>query len=306
VLDLNLVAVELDGRLRRALGEHVELETRFAPELASVEADPGRVEQVLVSLALNARDAMPMGGRLLIETANVELDDAFGEVPIGAYVRLTVSDTGSGMTPEVAARAFEPFFTTKAKSEGTGLGLATVYGIVVEAGGKIGLYSDPGVGTTVQVHLPASSSPTAPSPSRAASAAGQPARGETVLVVDDEESVRLVTERILVGAGYTVMAATTGGVALEAVGRVEQPIDLLLTDVVMPEMLGPQLVERATRLRPALRVLYMSGYIHQAVTQLGIENPEELLFVEKPFTADQLLARVRQALDAEPTQDAAP
>ena len=158
VLDLNLVVAELDGRLRQALGEHVELETRFAPELASVEADPGRVEQVLVSLAVNARDAMPMGGRLLIETANVELDDAFGEVPAGAYVRLTVSDTGSGMTPEVAARAFEPFFSTKAKSEGTGLGLATVHGIVVEAGGKVGLYSDPGVGTTVKVHLPACSS----------------------------------------------------------------------------------------------------------------------------------------------------
>jgi PAS domain S-box-containing protein len=307
-LDLNLVVAELEGQLRRTVGERVALETRFAPELASVKADPGQVEQVLVSLAVNARDAMPMGGRLLIETENVELDGLFGELPAGAYVRLTVSDTGSGMTPEVAARAFEPFFSTKAKSEGAGLGLATVHGIVVEAGGNIGLSSDPGVGTTVKVHLPASSSPTSQSSSPAASAAGQPGRGETVLVVDDEESVRRVTERILVRAGYDVMIAATGGLALEAVGSDAQPIDLLLTDVVMPEMRGPQLVERATRIRPALRVLYMSGYIHQAVTQLGIEHPEELLFVEKPFTADQLLARVRQALDAEPepTQDADP
>jgi PAS domain S-box-containing protein len=157
VLDLNLVVAELDGLLRQALGERVELETRFAPELASVNADPGQIEHVLVSLALNARDAMPMGGRLLIETENVELDDLFGELPVGAYVRLTVSDTGSGITPEVAARAFEPFFSTKAKSEGTGLGLATVQGIVVEAGGSIGLDSDPGVGTTVTMHLPAGS-----------------------------------------------------------------------------------------------------------------------------------------------------
>jgi PAS domain S-box-containing protein len=157
VLDLNLVVAELDGQLRRALGERVELETRFAPERASVKADPGQIEQLLVNLALNARDAMPMGGRLLIETENVELDDLSGELPVGAYVRLTVSDTGTGMTPEVAARALEPFFSTKAKIECTGLGLATVHGIVVEAGGSIGLASDPSVGTTVTMHLPAGS-----------------------------------------------------------------------------------------------------------------------------------------------------
>ena len=208
------------------------------------------------------------------------------------------------MTREVAARAFEPFFSTKPKTEGTGLGLATVYGIVAEAGGNIGIYSELGFGTTVKVHLPATASSTSPSPSMAPKAARELGRGETILVVEDEESVRLVTERILVRAGYKVMIAARGGVALEAVARDDQPIDLMLTDVVMPEMLGPQLVERATAIRPDLRVLYMSGYIHPAVAQLGIENPEELVIVEKPFTTDELLSRVRQALDAEhqPTQ----
>jgi two-component system cell cycle sensor histidine kinase/response regulator CckA len=296
VLDLNAVVEELDRLLRRALGEHVVLETRFAPDLASVEADPGQLEQVLVNLAVNARDAMPTGGRLMIQTANVELDEAFEDVPAGSYVRLLVSDTGTGMSREVAARVFEPFFSTKPRSEGTGLGLPTVYGIVAEAGGSIHIYSEPGIGTTVKVHLPANSAQ-APSAGERPKPVHPPGHGETVLVVEDEDTVRLLTERILVRAGYKILSASAGGAALEAVARDDQPIDLMLTDVVMPEMLGPELVERASVIRPRLRVLYMSGYIHQAVAQLGIENPEDLVIVEKPFTAFELLTRVRQALD---------
>ena len=295
VLDLNGVVSGLDRLLRRALGEHVELQTRFAPDLARVEADPGQVEQVLVNLAVNARDAMPTGGRLLIETATVELDDTFDAVEPGLYVRLMVSDTGVGMTPEVAQRVFEPFFSTKPKTEGTGLGLTTVYGIVTEAGGNIRIYSEPGLGTTVRVHLPATSTTVPATGSDRREPARPLGRGETVLVVEDEDSVRQLTERILSRAGYEVLVAPLGSIALEACEEAEQPIDLLLTDVVMPEMLGPELVERATAIRSDLRVLYMSGYIHQAT---GQDPPEDLDVVEKPFTAHELLSRVRQALDA--------
>jgi PAS domain S-box-containing protein len=297
VLDLNVVVSELDRLLRRALGEHVELETRFAPDLARVDADPGQLEQVLVNLAVNARDAMPSGGQLLIETANVELDDPHADLPPGPYVRLVVSDTGIGMTPAVVARVFEPFFSTKPKGEGTGLGLATVYGIVTEAGGSVRIYSEPEIGTTVTVHLPASAAAPPPASSERPQPARPRGRGETVLVVEDEESVRLLTERILTGAGYLVLAAPGGRVALESCTHADQPIDLMLTDVVMPEMLGPDLVERATAIRPGLRVLYMSGYIHQAVAQLGKLDREDIVLLEKPFTADALLTRVRQALD---------
>jgi PAS domain S-box-containing protein len=299
VLALNVVVAELDKLLRRALGEHIELDTRFAPELWRVEADPGQIEQVLVNLAVNARDAMPSGGRLVLETANVELDEHSREldasVAPGRYVRLTVGDTGVGMEPEVAARAFEPFYTTKPQGHGTGLGLTTVYGIVTEAGGNISIYSEVGHGTTVKVHLPAT---TALPSTLDEPTAGQPAaHGETVLVVEDEPGVRRVTERILRRAGYDVVAAAGGSEALEACGRSDQPIDLLLTDVVMPEMLGPELAGRAREIRPGLRVLYMSGYIHQVVGGLDPAHAADLQRVEKPFTADSLLTGVRAALD---------
>jgi PAS domain S-box-containing protein len=297
VLDLNLVVSELDRLLRRVLGEHVELETRFAPDLALVEADPGQLEQVLMNLAVNARDAMPSGGRLVIETANVELEAADGDGPPSPHVGLIVSDTGVGMTPAVRERVFEPFFSTKPRSEGTGLGLATVYGIVADAGGGIRIDSEPGVGTSVRVHLPATAA--APSPAAARPRVLPPrGHGETVLVVDDEDSMRVLTERILTDAGYTVLAVSRGSVALEACERADQPIDLMMTDVVMPEMLGPELVERATAIRSGLRVLYASGYVDQAGAELGT-IPDGFAFVEKPFTAGHLLARVREALDDE-------
>jgi PAS domain S-box-containing protein len=299
VLDLNGVVSDLDRLLRRALGEHVQLETRFAPDLSAVEADPGQVEQVLVNLAVNARDAMPGGGRLQIETGNVELDeDTLPDLPAGRYVRLSVSDTGMGMAPEVAARAFEPFFSTKPRGEGTGLGLTTVYGIVSEAGGNISIYSEPGVGTTVKVYMPASDVAAAPAESKKPKPVLAQGHGETVLLVEDEDGMRRLTERILVKAGYVVLAAHRGASALDTCRREDQQIDLLLTDVVMPEMLGPELVEQAIAIRPGLRVLYMSGYVHQVAAQLASPSPEEGTFVEKPFTATTLLGRVREALDA--------
>jgi two-component system cell cycle sensor histidine kinase/response regulator CckA len=202
------------------------------------------------------------------------------------------------MTPAVKARVFEPFFTTKSKGEGTGLGLATVYGIVAEAGGHIRIDSEPGIGTSVTVHLPASAAAPSPSPVVRLEPPPPGGHGETVLVVEDEESMRVLVERILTSAGYDVLAVARGGVALEACRRAEQPIDLMMTDVIMPEMLGPELVERATAIRSGLRVLYMSGYDHQAVTRADTSR-EDLACVEKPFTAEHLLTRVRQALDEE-------
>jgi two-component system cell cycle sensor histidine kinase/response regulator CckA len=299
VLDLNGVVAELDRLLRRVLGEQVQLETRFAPELPPVEADPGQIEQVLVNLAVNARDAMPGGGRLLIETADVDLDeDAFPDLAAGRYVSLTVSDTGAGMDPEVAARVFEPFFSTKPKGKGTGLGLATAFGIVGDAGGSITISSEPGVGTTVKVHLPASSAAPAPAPSTQSKLAPPKGQDETVLLVEDEDGMRRVTERILVKAGYDVLSCPTGTAALAACERGDQDIDVLLTDVVMPEMLGPELVEEAIAIRPGLKVLYMSGYTHPAAAQLATPAAKEWTFLDKPFTAAALLGRVREVLDA--------
>ena len=297
VLDLNQVLAEMEKLLRRTLGEHVRLETRPGAGLAPVEADPGQLEQVVVNLAVNARDAMPQGGHLVIETSDVELDDAFcslHDLPRpGRYVRLVVSDTGGGMTREVAEHAFEPFFTTKAKGEGTGLGLATVYGILKEAGGSVQLYSETGVGTTVKVYLPVSEGERRP---EARAAAPPPlVRGETVLVVEDEDGVRRLTERILANAGYRVLVSSTPDAAL-AVCAGDAEIDLLVTDVVMPGMLGPELAERALALRPGLRVLYMSGYTHQAIARRQVAE-SDVVFVEKPFTAQTLLVSVRDALE---------
>jgi PAS domain S-box-containing protein len=301
-LDLNEVVSDLERLLQRALGEHVLLQTRFADGLWPVTADPGQVEQVLVNLAVNARDAMPGGGRLLIQTSNVELDEDYAAMhppaTAGPHVRVTVSDTGAGMDRTVAARAFEPLFTTKPKGEGTGLGLATVYGIVTDAGGSIHLYSEPGLGTTVKVHLPASVSATvAASEDRRSPRA---TRGETVLVVEDEANVRRVTRRILAKAGYKVLTAPGGRDALEICEFGAEPIELLLTDVIMPEMLGPELATRATRLRPDMAVLFMSGYTDQAIehtTRAGGDVP----FIEKPFTAETLLAGVDGVLGRAPS-----
>jgi PAS domain S-box-containing protein len=296
-LDLNEVVSELERLLRRVLGEHVLLQTEFAPGLWPVTADPGQIEQVLVNLAVNARDAMPGGGRLIIETRNVDLDDDYAEMhpraTPGRHVQLSVSDTGVGMDAAVAARAFEPFFTTKPKGEGTGLGLATVYGIVADAGGSIQIYSEPDLGTTVKVQLPACASQPAVADHHPASRPRS--RGETVLVVEDEDSVRRVTRRILAKGGYNVLTAAGGEEALEICDRADQTIDLLLTDVIMPGILGPELVTRANDLRPRLAVLFMSGYADQLIKH-STESGDEIPFVEKPFTAETLLAGVDDVL----------
>ncbi len=297
VLYLRDVIADLENLLSRALGERVALETHFGEERLPIEIDPGQLEQVLVNLAVNARDAMPDGGRVIVEVEPVQLDDEYvqlhPDIEPGPYVRLKVSDTGTGMEREVAERIFEPFFTTK--KDGTGLGLATVYGIVTGAGGRIDVYSEPGIGTTMKIHLPASGA----EPRPASSGDGQRprARGEHILVVEDEPGVRKITERILRGAGYEVTGTDRGAEALEMCGEGAQAIDLLLTDVVMPEVLGTELVVAARASRPELRVLFMSGYSHEVLAPEALAGQSDSSFIEKPFNAGELLRAVRGLLD---------
>jgi PAS domain S-box-containing protein len=295
VLSLNELAEELENLLRRALGELVELELDLAENLWAIKVDPGQIEQVLVNLAVNARDAMPDGGRLLIETSNVELDDGYAEmhpeVEAGVYVLLSVSDTGAGMKSDVVERAFEPFFTTKAKGAGTGLGLATVYGTVSRAGGRVDLSTEPGKGTTVKIHLPAFS--TEPAPKRHRIEAKTSGRGEVVLVVEDEPQVRRMAERILTKGGYTVIAAEGGAQAIGMHEGSSEPIDLLLTDVVMPGMLGTELVDRLRSSRPDLKVVFMSGYSHEVLAPGALVEEADTDFIEKPFDGEELLAKVQ-------------
>jgi PAS domain S-box-containing protein len=297
-VDINEVVRDIERLLRRTLGEHVELVVDLHGDLPAVLADPGQVEQVLVNLAVNARDAMPDGGRLQIETSEVELDRDFlhehPDISPGRYARLTITDSGSGMEPEVAARAFEPFFSTKRKGEGTGLGLATVYGIVTGAGGQISLYSEPGEGTVFRVHLPAvDSTVPAGAGERAVALTG---RGESVLLVEDEDTVRALAKRILTEGGYRVTATSGGREALRLLEDPRQEFDLLISDVVMPGMRGVELARRAEGLRPELPVLMMSGY----TTPLDEEDRRAMAespLLEKPFSRRDLLGEVRALLD---------
>jgi PAS domain S-box-containing protein len=297
LLDLRELFADLENLLRRALGERVELEVDFASDLRMVEADPSQIEQVLVNLAVNARDAMPEGGRLVIEADNVELDDEYTymhpDTEAGLYIRLKVSDTGVGMSRETAERVFEPFFTTK--SEGTGLGLATVYGIVTAAGGRIDLYSEPEMGTTVKIHFPTTAG--APTEDPESDAVDPVGRGEVVLVVEDEPDVRRMAERILTKGGYSVIGTSQGAEGLEICEPGGQHVDLLLTDVVMPEMLGTELVEKVRALRPEMRVVYMSGYSHAVLAPQALAQDGVSAFIEKPFSAQALRATVRELLD---------
>ncbi|HEX3607058.1 MAG TPA: ATP-binding protein [Candidatus Dormibacteraeota bacterium] len=299
VMSLNEVVAGVEEMLRRTIGEHVELEVALAPDLARILADPGQIEQVLVNVALNARDAMAGGGRLTIDTANVSVRAGDHMAPLqepGDFARLRVSDTGAGMTAEVLERAFEPFYTTKPKGEGSGLGLATVYGIVTQAEGTVRIYSEPGIGTTFTAMFPTTEA-IAVSPEPTAAAAAQSPGGETVLVVEDEEAMREVTRRILARNGYEVITARGGEDALATIRAHQGRIDLLLTDVVMPQMLGKEVAERSAALLPGLRVLYMSGYAHPVLTSQGT-LAEGVTLLEKPFSAPVLLAKVREALDA--------
>ena len=298
VLDLDGVIGGVEMMLRRTIGEHVELVTSLAGDLWPVLADPGQLEQVLVNLAVNARDAMPDGGTLTIDTGNVMVDaDAIAggsKARAGRNVQLRVSDTGAGMSAEVAEHIFEPFFTTKPDSGGTGLGLATVYGIVAQAGGSIRIYSEPGVGTTFTVTLPVTAETAAPAPQPVAYQ--RTPKGETVLVVEDEAALRQVTRRILARNGYQVITAANGPEALSIAESHPGEIHLLVTDVVMPHMLGREVAEKMRVIKPAIEVLFMSGYARPALASQGRLEPNVAL-VEKPFSEASLLAMAGQVLN---------
>jgi signal transduction histidine kinase/CheY-like chemotaxis protein len=307
VLSLNDIIAGLEQLLRRTLGEHIALDTAPADGLWPVKADAGQLEQVLVNLAVNARDAMPSGGKLTIDTTNITVDEAYADgrpgLKPGRYARLRVSDTGTGMPPEVAARVFEPFFTTKPKGKGTGLGLATFYGIITGAGGYAQIYSEPGLGTTISGLLPATSEEAGRS--AGPQAAVPRGRGETILLVEDEASLQELAARILTRNGYQVRVTRTAVEAPSIASDTSQPIDLLLTDVVMPEMLGNEVARRVHAIRPALPVLYMSGYAQPVLDTHGA-FASQIDLLEKPFTEATLLTRVRRAIDNAPHPAAPP
>ncbi len=301
-LDLKATVAGTDKLLKRLIGEDIQLTSVLAPDLGVVKADPGQIEQIIINLAVNARDAMPTGGRLTIEAANVDMDEAYvrGHAPAspGRYVMLAISDTGIGMDEQTKARIFEPFFTTKEVGKGTGLGLATVYGIVKQSGGFIWVYSEPGHGTSFKVYFPRVDEPAEPT---AASTAGTEPRGgtETVLVVEDAASVRMVTRQVLERFGYAILEAPNGETALRLAAKHHGPIHLLLTDVIMPGLSGRQLAEQLAQLRPDMKVLYASGYADQAIVHHGILD-SDIAYLQKPFTPETLARRVRQVLDSSP------
>jgi PAS domain S-box-containing protein len=299
VLDLNEAVKGAGQLLRRTLGEHIALVIDAEPALWRVKADRGQLEQVLVNLAVNARDAMPGGGRLSIDTGNIEVDAAYAthqpDLKTGRYTRLRVSDSGTGMDRATVARVFEPFFSTKPKGRGTGLGLATVYGVVTQAGGSIEIYSEVGLGTTITVLLPATDEDVAPYLAPVGTIDDQRGHGETILVVEDEESLRQLTTRILVRNGYQVCALGSGAEAVRRAGDPAQPITLLLTDVVMPEMMGNEVAARIGVIRPDVPALFMSGYAQPILDSHGVAASSYDILA-KPFTESALLTRVRQAI----------
>ena len=298
VIDLNLVVRTVAAFLPRTIGEQVEVRTNLASALPTIFADPGQLERVLVNLAINARDAMPRGGVLVFATESVEFsaNDAPPTVGLspGHFVRLTVADDGSGMDSETLARAFEPFFTTKPPGEGTGLGLSMVYGIVTQAGGSIRMDSELGSGSTLSMWFPASHQEAKPG-----IASEEPAHhrngGETVLIVEDDDALREVAQRILTDTGYQVLVASDGATAIELASAHGVHVDLLVTDVVMPKMMGKAVAERVKAIFPEIRVLFMSGYAYPVLTSQGVLDANVIL-IEKPFTATSLLDRVQSAL----------
>ena len=303
VLRLNDLVIDLVKLLRRLLGEDVTIATGLAADCGSVNADPGQLEQVLVNLAVNARDAMPNGGRLTLETENVDLDGDYPTervtIPAGRYVMLAVTDTGSGMDAKTKARIFEPFFTTKPVGKGTGLGLATVYGVVQQSRGYIWLYSELGHGTSFKIYLPRVDA--AASQAAADEAAPGALDGtETVLVAEDEEAVRQIIAKVLEARGYRVLIARDGVEALAlAAARGETAIDLLVTDVVMPDMNGRELSRRLTEVHPKLKTLYLSGYTDDAILHRGVLQ-EGVAFLQKPFSLGALARKVRDVIEARP------
>jgi two-component system cell cycle sensor histidine kinase/response regulator CckA len=301
VLNLNKVVANMNKMLQRVIGEDIQLLTVLEPKLGPMKVDPGQIEQVIMNLAVNARDAMPRGGKLTIETANVLLDEDYAQrhvsVKPGSYVMLAVSDNGCGMDKETQSHLFEPFFTTKEKGKGTGLGLSTVYGIVKQSGGNIWAYSEVGQGTTFKIYLPmviqAVKEKYEPVERRRISTRGK----ETILVVEDEKAVRKMIRKTLQNKGYTVLEAQHGQEALDVCEHYSGPIHLMVTDVVMPQMSGKELAEKLAPSRREMQVLYMSGYPDNSIVQHGVlESGTE--FLQKPFTLNTLEAKVRKLLDA--------
>jgi PAS domain S-box-containing protein len=300
VLCLSTVISDIEPILPRLLGENIELVTAIDPETGRVDADLGQLEQVLLNLVVNARDAMPYGGKLTIGAENAELPAGEGagtDLPPGRYVKLWVEDTGTGMSAEVRARLFEPFFTTKPRDKGSGLGLATVYGIVHQSGGAITVESEVGRGTRFDIYLPrtevaAATLEEAPARARLSAVRGS----EVILLVEDEENIRQPATEILESRGYTVLAAGDGSEAIDLAARQSGPIHIMVTDVVMPGMSGSQLAERMMAERPELKVVYISGYPEDSIAHHGVLNPGHI-FLQKPFSPATLLAKVREVLD---------
>jgi CheY-like chemotaxis protein len=299
VLDLNSIVADMDKMLRRLIGEDVDLLTLLKSGLGQINADPGQMEQVLMNLVVNARDAMLDGGKITIETGNVELGQDYATIHAsvrpGRYVFLAVSDTGIGMDGALQKRVFDPFFTTKEVGKGTGLGLSTVYGIVKQSGGNIWLYSEPGIGTTFKVYLPRVDE--AVDQEIECELLGIPQRTETILLVEDEEIVRTMTRQILEMSGHKVLEAACGSEAIRICGSYEGPVHLMLTDVVMPLMNGPSLVKEVMRIRPDIKTLFMSGYTDNAILRHGILE-EGMPFLQKPFSPDGLALKVRDVLNS--------
>jgi CheY-like chemotaxis protein len=299
-LDLNIVVGDMERMLRRLIGADVELIVDLDAGLGLVRADPGQVEQVIMNLVVNARDAMPEGGRLLIRTHNVEFDEEFVGAHAGAeagtYVALTVRDTGLGMEEDTLERAFEPFFTTKGPGEGTGLGLSMVYGIVKQSGGHVSLSSERGRGTDCTVYLPRCER--ADEPNVDGTAGPCALKGsETVLLVEDEPQVRVLTERVLGSQGYRVLCAGDPEMALDIASKHDGPVDVLVAGLVLPRMSGRELAETMRRARPEMRVLFVSGYTHETLFERGTIE-EQAGFLEKPFSVESLLRKLREVLDS--------
>jgi CheY-like chemotaxis protein len=301
-LDLNRVIEDFLKMLRRTLRENVAIETRLDPDLPLILADARQIEQVLLNLSVNGQDAMPSGGTLFISTYRTILDDEYArqheEVKPGRFVQLAVSDTGTGIDRETLKHCFEPFFTTKERGHGTGLGLATVYGIAKQHGGHVGIYSELGQGTTVRLYLPESVEQTPLPLPVAEEAVAEPRSSGTLLLVEDEEQVRTLAAQVLARAGYSILEASSGKAAIEQMRVFSAPIDLLITDIVLPDMNGKQLYENLCSSQPGLAVLFMSGYTSDVITHHGVLD-EGIDFIHKPFNIKALLAKVRQVLRQE-------
>ena len=299
LLDLNVVASDVQMMLRRMIGENITLVTSYAPDICAVQADANQIEQVLINLAINARDAMPNGGELFVGTRVAEIAESPGSAhagrKAGRYIVLTIRDTGSGMDPETMSKIFEPFFTTKEASKGSGLGLSTVYGIVSQSGGFIEVDSTVALGSEFRVFLPAA--PESPAESGLPSEAKRSRGGtESILLVEDEQSLLTVMSTVLRSHGYTVWEANSGGAAMALAERPELKLDLLVSDVILPDLNGPQLAERLVKSRPAMNFLFVSGYTDDHISHSGVLQGETLL-LEKPFTISSMLAKIREALE---------